>query len=402
MSEPVYLSMPKAVRSKAPLWLRLLPLWILVLLALGAAWLWAEAGRLESVRAVLDGMVLTVAPQYTARVVDVPVTEGQEVRRGQVLARLDAADYNRRLAEAAREADGLRRMAGPPGREETAARLKDAEAAERDMVRRLAQARNEEDARQRQRQERVAAHVRAQLHLRGLDSQGGPRAAGQSAYAAAQRAEAEARAAMERAVTAFEEASRARAALDQELGRVRNELLRYKEAASRGRYGQRPGGGSVVPMPVPVADTALYAPQDARVLRVLTVPGRTATKDEPVALLLPRGEQAAGGFWVQAYFAAEDARRIKPGQPCAVRLEQSGAELTGSVEAVLAAAAPAATGQAPARSAEGAFGAPARDRSVTDAPQALIPVRIRLQAAEAADLTPGQSARCSVQTRSLW
>ena len=89
------------------------------------------------------GMVLSVAPSYSARVLEVSVRPGQEVRQGALLARFDAADYNRRLGQAAREADDLRRMAGPPGREETAARLRDAEAAEKDMVRRLAQARHE-------------------------------------------------------------------------------------------------------------------------------------------------------------------------------------------------------------------------------------------------------------------
>lgn len=114
MQESVPLSMPLAVRSRPPLWLRLLPLWLVLLLAVGTVWWWVDSGRVESARAELDGMVLSVAPSYSARVLEVSVRPGQEVRQGALLARLDAADYNRRLGQAAREADDLRRMAGPP------------------------------------------------------------------------------------------------------------------------------------------------------------------------------------------------------------------------------------------------------------------------------------------------
>lgn len=173
MQESVPLSMPLAVRSRPPLWLRLLPLWLVLLLAVGTVWWWVDSGRVESARAELDGMVLSVAPSYSARVLEVSVRPGQEVRQGALLARLDAADYNRRLGQAAREADDLRRMAGPPGREETAARLRDAEAAEKDMVRRLAQARHEEDMRQRQRQESVGPAPFARIGQSGRRACGG-------------------------------------------------------------------------------------------------------------------------------------------------------------------------------------------------------------------------------------
>ena len=115
MQESVPLSMPLAVRSRPPLWLRLLPLWLVLLLAVGTVWWWVDSGRVESARAELDGMVLSVAPSYSARVLEVSVRPGQEVRQGALLARLDAADYNRRLGQAAREADDLRRMENLPG-----------------------------------------------------------------------------------------------------------------------------------------------------------------------------------------------------------------------------------------------------------------------------------------------
>lgn len=92
------------------------------------------------------------------------------------------------MVEAGREVNGMRVMAGPPSMEETAARLKQAQTAEQEMVRRIAQARHEEDQKQKNREDRVAEHVRAQLALRTLDSQGGEHAVGAARYAAAKQA----------------------------------------------------------------------------------------------------------------------------------------------------------------------------------------------------------------------
>ena len=134
------------------------------------------------------------------------------------------------------------------------------------------------------------------------------------------------------------------------------------------------------------------APQDALVLRVLATPGQTAARDEPLVLLLPQGEAASGGLWLRAGFLPEDARRLKPGQPCDVRLEADGRILAGTVADLLPQeVAPAGDAAAPA--AEPAF---VKNNT------ALTYVRIRLDVADSSGLVPGMAARCSVRTRSLW
>ena len=147
------------------------------LLLLGGAWLWLVQGRIASDRAFLDAMVHVVAPEFSAPVEGFFVREGDSVRRGQPLLRRNARAYQDRLAEAGREGAALRGMSGqasgPPTMEEAAARLKAAQDAEQDMVRRLALARNEEAASLRMQQDSVALHVRLQLDLRSLDAQGG-------------------------------------------------------------------------------------------------------------------------------------------------------------------------------------------------------------------------------------
>jgi RND family efflux transporter MFP subunit len=111
------------------------PVWVwgltVALIAIGAAaWLWMRAPRAIEVRtavveqptnagqsgaAVLNasGYVVarrraTVSSKITGRVVAVMVEEGKAVRKGQVLARLDAATYDRALALAEAELEATR------------------------------------------------------------------------------------------------------------------------------------------------------------------------------------------------------------------------------------------------------------------------------------------------------
>ena len=156
MPEPIYLQMPEPrLKKHGRMFLRLLPLWVLGCLV-AAGWWWIESGRVTSTWAMLDGMVYAVSSEFPAKVESVAVREGDRVKKGQVLARLDAKAYAGRVGEAGREAAALRAMAGPPSIEETTARLKQAQDSEQEMVRRIALARHDEDLKQKAREERVA------------------------------------------------------------------------------------------------------------------------------------------------------------------------------------------------------------------------------------------------------
>ena len=397
MSEALYIEMP--ARKKAgprPVWLRLLPLWGLLLLLVGGVLWWLAQGRIVSDRAMLDALVHVVTPEFSAPGEALYVNEGDSVRRGQPLLRMNARAYGTRIAEAGREAAALRGMAGPPTMEETAARLKAAQDAEQDMVRRLAQARNEEEAKMQLRQERVSTHVRLQLNLRSLDSQGGERSVGKSRYAEASQAEAQARRHMEQAKAEFEEVSRMRAALEQELGRVRQEMLRFKQMASQQRY------APVAPrdqrsQPVQV-DANLYAPVDSRVLRVLGVPGRSAQRGEALILLLPEGAAVTENFWVLAYFSGDKTTAIQPGQPCRIEFD-NGLSLRGAVHEVLE-PQPLPASQQAAQGANTAQGA----KNVESAAAAVVytPVRVSIDAGGSSLPAPGAAASCVVLTRNVW
>lgn len=395
MSEPVFLQMPAPkLKKHGRLILRLLPLWALAGLLAGVWW-WMAAGRISSSWAMLDGMVYAVSSEFPARVEAVNVREGDRVAKGQVLARLDVSDYARHVAEAGRESASLRAMAGPPSIEETAARLKQAQDAEHDMVSRMALARHAEESKRKEREERVAEHVRAQLALRSLDSQGGEHAVGRTRYAAARQAEARTRAAKESAEAAFEQASLVRAAMDQEMARVREETLRYKQMVSRNRYAPQYVANALraaAAAPQAAVDGNIYAPQEGRILRGLVAPGQTVRQGEPLLLLLPQGGEAQKRLWVLAYFTPDAAQALKPEQPCAITLK-SGVVLTGRVFDMLEPQPLPAAGQA----------AVAGEKETAAAPSLYVPVRVTLESdANGKQLEPGMEGACVVKTRELW
>ena len=391
MSEALYIEMPARKKGGGrPLWLRLLPLWGLLLIFAGGILWWLAQGRIVSDRAMLDAMVHVVAPEFSAPVEVLYVKEGDSVLRGQPLLRMDARAYRARVGEAGREAAALRGMAGPPTMEETAARLKAAQDAEQDMVRRLALARNEEDAKLQLRQERVSTHVRLQLQLRSLDSQGGERSVGKNRYAAANQAEVQARRHMEQAKVEFEEASRMRAALEQELGRIRQEMLRFKQMASQQRYAPvAPNARRSQPVQV---DANLYAPVDSRVLRVLGVPGRSAQRGEALILLMPEGASVSENYWVLAYFSGDRTSVIQPGQPCRIEME-NGVSLRGAVNDVLA-PQPLPAGPQTAQGVKGVESAAAS--------AVYTPVRVSIVPGDSPLPVPGSAVSCVVLTRNIW
>ena len=395
MPEPIYLQMPEPrLKKHGRMFLRLLPLWVIGCLV-AAGWWWIESGRVTSTWAMLGGMVYAVSSEFPAKVESVAVREGDRVKKGQVLARLDARAYAGRVGEAGREAAGLRAMAGPPSMEETAARLKQAQDSEQEMVRRIALARHDEDLKQKAREERVAEHVRAQLALRTLDSQGGERAVGSARYAAAKQAEAQTRLAKERAIVEFEQVSLVRAAIDQELARVRAEALRYKQLASSNRYTPKyvagALGAAMNAVPQNAVDGNLYAPQDGRILRGIAMPGQSVQRGEPVVLLLPEGKEAQKSFWLLAFFTQDAANALKPGQKCAITLKND-TRLEGRVYDRLD----------PQPLPPNAL-ADSKDASETAArPEVYVPVRITISDGEGKQFEPGMLGKCEIMTRVFW
>ncbi|WP_165077411.1 MULTISPECIES: HlyD family efflux transporter periplasmic adaptor subunit [unclassified Desulfovibrio] len=387
MTEALTLELPTAGSPGRWPRRRLLALLIALLVLAGAAlaW-WLYSGRVTSVAARLDGMVHVVAPRFSGHVASLDVKEGDTVAQGQPVGSMEAGTYDRHLAQAAAEAASLRPAQGPD-MVESAARLRQAQEAERDFVVRMAQARNEEDRLRLLREERVTEHVRAQLALRGLDSQGGESTAGKEKYAAAREAEAMARSRKEAAAADFERASLMRAALEQELERIRQEIMAARNHASQQRQN---AARRALPEQLS-ADGTLYAPVGGTVLRRLAEPGQLLQAGEPALFIAPAGAAARDAFWVDAWFPAGDGASIRAGQRCSVRI--GSASVSGTVREVLP----------PQPLPEGLGTAPQEDGGAASMrrPVAYIPVRIGLGGELPRGISPGAPAECTVMTHGL-
>ena len=241
----------------------------------------------------------------------------------------------------------------------------------------------------------MAEHVRAQLALRTLDSQGGERAVGSGRYAAAKQAENQARIAKERAIVEFEQVSLVRAAMDQELTRVRAETLRYKQLVSRNRYAPQyvlgALGAAMNAAPHQAVDGNLYAPQDGRIMRGIAAAGQTVQRGEPVILLLPEGKDAQKSFWILAFFTQDDANALKPGQSCAISLK-NGVKLAGRIYDRLD----------PQPLPPNAIPEGKETKETAARPEVYVPVRITISDGEGKQFEPGMVGKCEVMTRVFW
>jgi membrane fusion protein (multidrug efflux system) len=340
---------------------------------------WLAGGRISSVSAVLDAELYPVAPEFSARLEEITAQKGDRVSARQAVGRVDASGYARQLHEAGRDAAALR----PTLMEETAERLNALQAAEKAVVERIARSRNEEEARRRIREERVMEHVRAQLALRSLDSQGGEKAVGKARYQEARQAEEQARVKMESAKEDFEQFSRVRAAADQELRRIRGE--------GPGVRGAEDGVTRVSAD----ADGTLYAPVSGTVLHASAAPGQMVKRGQPVLLILPDGEGTEDAFRVRAYFPLEARDSLEAGQPCDVRFEGEADAVQGEVAEL------AAPQVEPGDGPDGTMRVRTPDNASFDA-HLFVPVYIRLKNHPKSALYPGRRASCVVRTRSVF
>ncbi|MDR3357386.1 MAG: HlyD family efflux transporter periplasmic adaptor subunit [Desulfovibrio sp.] len=343
-----------------------------------AGW-WLAGGRIRSVNAVLDAKLYPVAPEFSARLEEITAREGDRVSARQAVGRVDASGYARQLREAGKDTAALR----PALVEETAERLKALQAAEKDIVERLAQSRNEEEAKRRIREDRVMEHARAQLALRSLDSRGGEKVVDKTRYQEARQAEKQARLKMETAREDFELSSRIRAAADQELRRIRENGLNAR------------GAKAGIHQPSANADGALYAPVNGTVLRVSAEPGEMVKRGQPVLLILPDGEGAEDAFRVKAYFPLEFKDNIVAGQPCEVRFDGEEDTVQGEVAELM-------TPQAlPEDAPNGTAGAQTAD-TASFGVRLYAPVRIHLKNKPKSILYPGRRASCVIRTRDIF
>ncbi len=120
--DPVVPAPPPAARPKGRLRL-VVAVSLAACLGAGGVFYWRHARRFESTDdAFIAGHVTTVSPQVAGRVMEVPVADNQMIRQGDVLLRIDPANYRTRLEAARAALDTARRNLDEAVSQEGAAR----------------------------------------------------------------------------------------------------------------------------------------------------------------------------------------------------------------------------------------------------------------------------------------
>lgn len=315
-------------------WLRLAAA-AAVVLALGAAATWAvrRAPGPEplAVTGTIEATQVEVSAKLTGRVVELTVREGQPVERGQLLARLDAAELEaevQRAAAAALSAQAqlanLEAGARPEEIREAEARAAHAQARLDDL---LAGARRPEIEQARAAlRNATATREWAERDLRRIE------ALYRQDLVAAQEVD-RARRAWEVAV-ADETAARERLALVEagprphELEAARAELRAARERVALLRAGPRPqeveaararlaeARAALASARARLAETRIVAPLTGLVLRKNTEVGETVGPGVSLLTLIDPND-----LWLRAYVPEPDVGRIRLGQAAAVTVD---------------------------------------------------------------------------------
>lgn len=337
---------------------------ILILLVLFAAFLswWLANGTVTSLQARMDTMVYTVEPEFTTRIRSVNVHPGEEVQSGQVLGTIEVpGDMGNQIAP--QQQNGLQGITD---------RLSATQAAERQLAARVSEARAEEDRLHRIYQDAVTDHVRALLNMRSINTRN------QAAYQQAAAAESAAKSRMQFANDEFEKASKARAAMDVELNKIRAQLQKARKAINPGMVDSALSGQGQANR---IAD--LYAPVSGKIMRINTESGHLANKGQTLFTIMPTGDDYLTSSWIQAWFPPDSRKMIESGQQAIVRFE-NGLQLTGKVKSIDPNGNMFSTG----------------DKNSRD--KNYVPVKIILDDPfKAASIQPGARATCQIQTRYL-
>lgn len=359
MSDAAYIELPapRKPRSFFRSWRgAVLALFLLAVILAGWFSWWLSEGKISSSYARVDTMVYTVEPDYPARVEQILVQQGEQVLEGQPLARVTVGGQNTQAAT--------------PPPVEISNRVRASAETGKNIAGKAAQARMEEEKFQKIHQDRVTDHVRAQLALRAVDR------GDYAAYNQASQMEASARSRMESAREQFENVSQMRAAVDNELGRIRTEISRNKRRQTKAQQEQPAPEKQQVSAPV---ESALYAPAGGRVLDINVRPGQTLSVGQAAFFIQPAASNNMD-TWIQAWFPLSSQKMLKTGQKAQIKSKD--VHLSGEVTAI---------------------GNKAQYLPVDTSGRQYaqyVPVRIQVSdPAELARLTPGSNVECQIQTR---
>lgn len=320
---------------------------------------WLALGKIESAAGRLDGTVYTISSQIYSTMEEIYVRVGEEVKHGQILAKVEEQKTRDEVSEPLTE------------------QLSRAQMYERQMTERLSSAQQEEERYRRVREQRVTEHVRAQLAMRSISSPNS------SQYKQLATHEKNARHIMERAKEDFENSSKARAAIEKELNKIR--MARKKLIASLKANPQEP-----VQQKEKVSQNTITSPIEGRIMALYSSAGDLLKTGQPIFVIFPNYSDHPDNIWGQAWFSREAGKALKSGQEAEIEIA-AGLKVTGSVSEVFA----------PQPLPEGMIETVASASKT----QLFVPCKIKLPPLDKIErdkFLPGMPIKCEIYTRSLF
>ncbi len=323
---------------------------ILIAAIVGGVLWYLHARHFESTDdAFIDGRPVMVSPEVSGNIIEIPVTDNQIVKAGDLLARIDARDYEAAVAQAEAQIGQAEATI-----ENYAAQIK-AQQAEVDQTAKQgeeAQAAlnfaQEEDKRYQELVKTGYGTVqRAQQSASELQSKQAALAAAQSALTAAQRQIGVLKAQRRSADAQLEQAKAQKATADANLTR-----------------------------------TQLHATMDGRVTRLTAAVGQVATQSQALMILVPLD------VWVTANFKENQLADMRVGQKVDVEIDAYGGTVPGKIDSIQAGSGTAFS-LLPAENATGNYVKVVQR----------IPVKITFDKRPDAELGPGMSVVPTVTVR---
>ncbi|GAA0649446.1 HlyD family secretion protein [Brevundimonas lenta] len=324
---------------------------VLSVMIIGAAWFWARSGGpIETDNAYVRGDVTSMAPKVAGYVTVVEVRDNQSVRAGDVLFRIDDADYRARLAQAEANVEAA------------TARLRNIDAEEALQLSLIRQA----EAQGRSNSADLVLAARVHDRRRALVEGG----------AISQAALDESQAARSRA-----EAGVSAAGASVEAQRQRIGVLAAQREAAIAAIAQAEAARDLAR--IDLESTVVKAPVAGVVGNRQVRVGRLVAPGTPLLDIVP-----ARGVWVVANFKETQLDRIRPGQRVRIRVDGYRDEVFEGVVDSFAPGSGASFSLLPPDNATGNY-----VRVVQR-----VPVKIRFTGAlPPARLVPGLSARVEVE-----
>ncbi len=336
---------------------------VLLIAAGGAVWYWlATADRVTTDDAEVDGHIVPIASKIYGNVLEVLVNDNQQVKKGDVLVRIDARDYQARVDQAraallyAQSQSSGATVGVPLVREVTTTSTDQAsaqlQAAEAELARATADyqraagadvsfARANVDAAEAT-MERAKADLDRMRPL--VDKSEISKLQFDSYVAAAKVAESQLSAAKEKLSSASGDAAtkkeavaaaeariaQAKAAVAQAQANKRQVTVQSAQAASAGA-GVEQARANLETAELQYGYTAIVAPVDGRVTRKNVEAGQIVQQGQSLMTLVPLND-----IWVTANFKETQLRNVAPGQRAEVHVDLSGRKFSGRVDSIAA------------------------------------------------------------------